>query len=440
MERLESMSTRECSSIQENHQEATLPSTFSESGQGVTESREAAPRIRARHVLILGALTAFGPLSTDMYLPSLPSVSHDLHAAMSLTQITLTACILGLSIGQVITGPISDRYGRRRPLLIGIALFALISLLCMVAPSVAVLTILRFIQGIAGATGLVLALAIARDLYSGITLARCISLLMTVNFLAPIIAPVLGGQLLRFTSWRGVFVTLALISVVFFLASAFGLDETLEASRRQRGGIATTLRAIRDLLADRRFVGYALSSGFAFTAAIVYISVSPFILENLYGLSPQLFSLVFGVNALGLAGMSQISAKLVNRASPRKLLLWGTVAIAVAAAALLVMVLSGIGLVGVLPALFVITASLGLIAPNATALALADTSSQTAGSASALLGMLQFSIGAIVAPLVGLGGNDTAVPMAAVMAAFSIAAFVVYLVLCRPARIYGQAE
>jgi len=434
------MSTRNFSSKHQSNQQAMLSPSAEGTKQTVTESKETSTRVRARHVLILGGLTAFGPLSTDMYLPSLPTVSHDLGATMSLTQITLTACILGLSLGQMIAGPISDALGRRRPLLIGIAIFALASLLCIVAPSVTVLTILRFVQGLAGASGIVIALAIARDLYSGIALARCISLLMMVNFLAPIIAPIFGGQLLRFSSWRGVFVTLALISVVFLLASAFGFGETLPADSRQSGGISATFRAFRNLLADRRFVGYALSCSFAFAAGIVYISVSPFILENIYGLSPQLFSLLFGINALGLAIMAQVSARLVGRVSPQKLLTWGVATIAIAATALLMGILSGIGLAGVLASFFVMTASLGFIAPNATALALANTNTRTAGSASALLGVLQFSIGAVAAPLVGLGGTTTAVPMAAAIAVFGLATLVTLIVFCRPAQALAEAR
>jgi DHA1 family bicyclomycin/chloramphenicol resistance-like MFS transporter len=391
-------------------------------------------RVRLRHVLILGGLSALGPLSTDMYLPALPTVSQDLDSTTALTQMTLTACILGLALGQVVVGPLSDARGRRQPLLIGIAVFAFTSLLCIVAPNVAVLAILRFLQGLAGAAGLVLALAIARDLYAGLALARCISLLLGVNFLAPIVAPVFGGQLLRFSSWRGVFLTLAGVGVAFLLATAFGLGETLPEDSRQRGGLAAAPKAFRELLASRRFVGCALASSFAFAAGIVYISVSPFVLETVYGLSPQVFSLVFGVNALGLAATAQVGARLVGRLSPQTLLTWGVAAIAVAGTALLVVVLVGIGLMAVLPILFVLTASLGLLAPNAAALALADTDTRTAGSASALLGVLQFSVGAVVAPLVGLGGTATAFPMSAVIATFGLASLVVFLAFYRPVR------
>lgn len=430
------MTTGKLLATQQSDQEMPISSANTGTEQLAAESGEGATliRVRARHVLILGGLTALGPLSTDMYLPSLPTVSHDLGATMSQTQITLTACILGLALGQVISGPISDALGRRRPLLIGIAVYALTSLLCIAAPSIGALAVLRFLQGVAGAAGLVIALAIARDLYSGLTLARSISLLMTVNFLAPIVAPVLGSQLIVFTSWHGIFISQALIGIVFLLAVTFGLSETLEASRRQSGGITTLLSAFRGLLTDRRFVGYALSSSFAFSAGIVYISVSPFILQNIYGLSPQIFGFLFGINALGLTIMSQVSAKLIGRVSPQRLLTWGIAAIALAGATLLLVVLSGTNLFGVLLSFFVITASLGFIAPNATALALANTTARTAGSASALLGVLQFSIGAVVAPLVGIGGTTTAVPMAGVIAGFGIATLITFIVFCRPAR------
>lgn len=398
----------------------------------VIASAERSTPIRALHVLILGGLSALGPLSTDMYLPALPALSRELGATMAQTQLTLSAGILGLSLGQVIAGPSSDALGRRRPLLIGVAAFALTSLLCIIAPSVAILTILRFVQGVAGAAGIAIALAIVSDLYAGSVQARVFSLLMLVSGLAPIIAPVIGSQLLTFTSWHGIFIMLALIGIGLLLAVTFGLGETLPAARRQSGGLAASLRAFRDLLINRQFVGYAFASGFAFAAGIVYISVSPFILQNIYDISPQQIGIVFGINALGLVIMAQVGGKLVGRVSSQTLLAWGVATLAIGTTALLGVVLGGIGLLGILPALFVAIASLGLIAPNATTLALANTA--MAGSAAALLGVVQFSIGAIAAPLVGLAGTATAVPMAAAIAAFGIATLVVFIVFCRPER------
>ena len=426
------MSQEYSATKQPNRQPTTATSMPVTGAQIGTASKGSANSIRWRHVLILGGLSALGPLSTDMYLPALPTISRGLGGTMAQTQLTLSAGILGLALGQVIAGPISDTRGRRGPLLVGLVAYAFASLLCIVAPSIAALTVLRFVQGLAGASGIVIALAIVNDLYTGLVQARFFALLMQISGLAPILAPMIGSQLLTFTSWRGVFVTLAIIGVMLFLA-AFSLGETLPLDRRQGGGRLALFHTFRDLLTDRRFVGYALASGFAFAAAIVYISVSPFILQNIYGFLPQRLGLVFGINALGLVIMAQIGARLVGRVAPQTLLTWGLVANTVGGLSLLGVVLSGVGLVGVLPSLFVIVASLGLIAPNATALALANT--RTAGSASALLGVLQFSIGALTAPLVGLGGTTTAVPMAATIVMFGIAALVTFIVLCRPTQL-----
>lgn len=378
--------------------------------------------LRLQRLVILGALSAFGPLSIDMYLPALPRLARDFGESASETQLTLSACLLGLALGQVIAGPISDSLGRRRPLLAGVAAYALASLLCVIAPSVAALVALRFVQGLAGAAGIVIARAVVRDLHAGVAAARYFSLLMLVNGLAPILAPIIGGQILRWTDWRGVFVTLAVIGAALALAVAAGLRETLPPDRRHRGGIPGTLTTFRRLLSERAFVGYALASGLAFAAMFAYISGSPFVLQEIYGVSPQLFSLMFGMNAFGIMLAGQTNARLVGRVAPRRLLVAGLGAQAVGGAALLVVVGTGIGLWGILPALFVVVASIGLVSPNATSLAMEDHP-RTAGSASALLGVLQYAVGAAAAPLVGLGGR-TALPMALVIAACTFGASV----------------
>ena len=387
---------------------------------------------RARLVVILGALSAFAPLSIDMYLPALPVLGRDFGAGAAQIQLTLSSCLLGLALGQMVAGPLSDALGRRRPLLIGVAAYALASLLCVVAPSVGALIVLRFVQGAAGAAGIVISRAVVRDLHAGVAAARFFSLLMLVNGLAPILAPVVGGQLLRVTSWRGVFVVLAAIGVGLFLATAAGLRETLPAGSRHGGGLGATLVTFRRLLADRSFVGYALSGGLAFAAMFAYISGSPFVLQGIYGVSPQLFSIMFGLNALGLMVAGQINGRLVGMVSPRRLLGAGVTASAVGSVSLLVVVVAGLGLTGVLPALFVVVASLGFVLPNATALALSGHP-QTAGSASALLGVLQFTVGAIAAPLVGLGGAHTALPMALVIAALGLSALAAFWFLAKGA-------
>ncbi len=396
-------------------------------GQGESGEEPAAQRPAAR-ILILGALTAFGPLSIDMYLPALPSLTRDFGTSPSQVQLTLSACLLGLAAGQLVAGPLSDVLGRRRPLLVGLAGYAVASLLCAVAPTAPALVGLRFAQGCAGAAGIVIARAIVRDLYSGIALARFFSLLMLVNGLAPILAPLFGAQLLRVTPWRGVFVALAVIGGGLLIAAAAGLRETLPPQRRQAGGMGATLTTFRGLLGDRAFMGYALSCGLAFAAMFSYISGSSFVLQDIYGVSPQLFSVLFGLNALGLVAMGQVNGWLVGRVSPRRLLRLGLRATALGGLALLAIVAGGVGLVGVLPALFVVVASLGLILPNASTLALASHP-HSAGSASALLGVLQYAVGAAAAPLVGLGGSMTALPMAMVIAVLGCCALAAYTLL-----------
>lgn len=399
-------------------------------GQRRANARRTENRIRPLDVLILGGLGALGPLANDMYVPSLPALSHDLLATTSQAQMTLSAFILGLALGQIVAGPISDARGRRWPLMIGLVIYVVTSLLCMAAPSISVLILLRFLQGVAGAAGIAIALAIVSDSYTGITQARFFSLLMQINGIAPMVAPIIGGQLLRFTSWHGVFGVLALFGALMLLAVFFGQRETLPINQRQSGGIAATLTAFRDLLSDRRFLGYALSCGFAFTACIIYISVSPFILQNMYGVSPQLLGIIFGINAFGIVIMAQINSRLVGRISSQTLLTWGYAILATGGIATFAATISGLGLLGLIPAFLLLASSLGLIMPNATTLALANT--RAAGSASALLGVLQFAIGALVAPIVGLGGSASALPMGAAIAGFAIATLVTFLILCRP--------
>ncbi len=386
---------------------------------------------RARLVVILGALSAFGPLAIDMYLPGLPALLTDFDTGASQIQLTLSACLLGLAIGQLVAGPLSDAYGRRPPLLIGLAGFAIVSLLCAVAPNIYVLIGLRFAQGFTGAAGIVIGRAIVRDLHSGRAAARFFSLLMLINGLAPILAPLIGGQVLRVTSWRGVFVVLAIIGVLLFLAGFLGIREPLPPARRQGGGLAGTLRTFRRLATDRSFIGYAAALGLAIAAMFAYIAGSPFVLQAIYGVSPQLFSLMFGVNALGIIVASQINGLLIGRVPLKRLLAGGI--IANAGGGILLLLVIGVfdgGLGPVLGALFLVVASLGFILPNATALAIAAHPT-VAGSASALLGLLQYTFGAIAAPLVGVAGEETALPMAIVIAALGAAALLVYLVIVR---------
>jgi DHA1 family bicyclomycin/chloramphenicol resistance-like MFS transporter len=309
------------------------------------------------------------------------------------------------------------------------------------APDVYTLTAARVLQGLAGAAGLVISRAIVRDLYSGSALAKFFSMLMLVNGLAPILAPVIGGQLTRFTSWRGVFAVLAVIGVVLLLAAVFGLEETLPGEARHNGGLGHTLRTFRTLSADRRFMGYILTGGFAFAAMFSYISGSPFVLESIHGVSPQVFSLIFGTNALGIIAVGAIGGRFVGRVAPERLLGAG-LAMTFIGGALLLAVTAGFhgSLVGTLPALFLVVTSIGLIMPQVTALALSGYEPAVAGAASAMIGTGQYLFGALAAPLVGLGGKGTAMPMALVIATLSTLAVLTRVLLVRASAVEAEEE
>jgi DHA1 family bicyclomycin/chloramphenicol resistance-like MFS transporter len=303
------------------------------------------------------------------------------------------------------------------------------SLLCAFSPSIAVLIGLRFLQGLGGSAGIVIARAVVRDLYDGVAAARFFSRLMLVSGLAPILAPIVGGQLLRVTNWRGVFVVLALIGGVLLLGVVVGVPETWPPARRHGGGLADRLRGMGILVADRQLLGYALACGLAFAAMFAYISGSPFVVENIYGASPQLFSLAFAANAFGLAAAGQVNGRLVGSIAPRRLLTFGLGLTSGAGLTLLAVVLSGApGLPTLLVPLFVLVASLGFVMPNATALALSGHP-EAAGSASALVGSIQYVVGALVAPLVGIAGSYTAVPMAIVISALGVGAMTALLTM-----------
>lgn len=383
--------------------------------------------------LVLGALTAFGPVSMDLYLPALPELARDFDTHESNVQLTLTACLVGLAVGQALAGPISDALGRKRPLLIGVAVYGAASAACAAAASLGLLTAARLLQGFAGAAGIVIARAVVRDLYSGVEAARYFSLLMLVTGVAPILAPFVGAQLLHLTSWRGLFVALAAYGVALIAAVALWVRETLPEERRVTGGARQTARAFRIVARDRDVIGYSLACGFMFAAMFAYISGSPFVLQGVYGLSPAEFGVAFGVNSIGIVTASQLGRRLLLRYSERRILGTALAFATTAGLALLGASWLELGLAGVLVPLFCVISCIGLVFPTATSLAMANHP-DLAGTASGLLGVLQFVLGAVTAPLVGLAGTDTAVPMAAVIAALTVAALLAFRVLPRPVR------
>ncbi|MFI2225133.1 multidrug effflux MFS transporter [Streptomyces fradiae] len=406
--------------------------------EGRTAPAPAVPAARRAGLLVtlvLGGLTALPPLSMDMYLPALPEVTGSLGAPAATVQLTLTACLAGMALGQLVVGPMSDKWGRRRPLLIGMVVYVLATAACALAPNAALLVSFRLLQGLAGAAGIVIARAVVRDLYDGVEMARFFSTLMLISGVAPVVAPLIGGQILRVTDWRGVFHVLTVVGLLLTLVVWKWLHETLPPARRHDGGVGSALRTMRGLLADRVFTGYMLSGGFAFAALFAYISASPFVVQEIYGASPQTFSLLFGVNSVGLVAVGQINGKLlVGRVSLDKALATGLAVITLASAALLLMtggVFGPVGLVPVAAGLFVLMSAMGLAMPNTNAQALMRTP-HAAGSASALLGTCSFLVGAVASPLVGIAGEHTAVPMALVQLVCALAAVGCFLGLCRP--------
>jgi MFS transporter, DHA1 family, multidrug resistance protein len=394
----------------------------------------------ARTVVVLGLLSTFGPLSLDLYLPALPELAQDLNASASAAQLSITACLVGLALGQLVAGPLSDRLGRRRPLIVGLVGFVLASVACALAPSVGVLVVLRFIQGLAGAAGLVISRAIARDLYSGRALMIFFSRLILVAGLAPVIAPILGGQLSRIMSWRGIFGVLAGFGAVLLLAGWLGLRETLPPERRIVGGFSKTLHGYNTLLHDRFFVGCALSSGLAGASMFAYIAGSTFVLQRIYGMSPQGFSLVFGSISLALVIAAQVGGRLALVWPLTRVLGFGLAVNLLGATFLLVTVSIGLPLAVLVAALSVMVSAIGLIFPTANALAMADYP-DLAGTASSLQGLSQFVFGAIAAPLVGIAGEQTALPLGIVTTTASVCAITGFIGLVLPvvrARKSGQ--
>jgi DHA1 family bicyclomycin/chloramphenicol resistance-like MFS transporter len=424
-------------------QGASTPPTAQAAGP---EAEPAAPSVRRTGLLvtlILGGLTATPPLAMDMYLPSLPEVTKSLHAPAATVQLTLTACLLGMALGQLVAGPMSDRWGRRRPLLIGLVAYVVSTVLCAFAPTVELLVAFRLAQGLAGAAGIVIARAVVRDLYDGVAMARFFSTLMLIGGVAPIVAPLIGGQILRVTDWRGVFVVLTVVGTVLTAFVWAKLPETLPAVERHSGGVGEALHSMRRLLADLPFTGFMLAGGFAFAALFAYISASPFVIQEIYGASPQTFSLLFGLNSVGLVAVGQINGKLlVGRVRLDRALGAGLAVVIAAATALLLMATGVFGKAGLAPvaaALFVLMSAMGVTLPNAQALALMRTK-HAAGAASALLGTSSFLIGAVASPLVGIAGEHTAVPMAVVQLAAALVALACFVGMCRPWNRRASAE
>jgi DHA1 family bicyclomycin/chloramphenicol resistance-like MFS transporter len=393
--------------------------------------RPAAPPInrsrrrRAEILVLLGALAAMGPAAIDMYVPALPQIAADLDVSVASTQLTLTTFLIGLGIGQLVSGPLSDVFGRRPPLLASIAVYATAGVACALANAVPVLACARFAQGLAAAAGVVISRAIIRDLYGGPGLARSYSRLYLIVGIAPIVAPVVGTQVLRFTSWRGIFVILFCFAAALLVAAAVRLPETLPRERRTPADFRSTATSFRYLLAHRGLVGYAVTLGCGTGALVAAVSGAPFVVQDVYGESPQVYGFLVLLGGLAVVSANQLNARLVRTVGSDRLLLFGLAAAVLAGCTALTA--GNAGLVPFVACFVGLFAAYGFILANATALALRDQAA-LAGSAAALLGLVQYGTGALAAPLAGLVGGGSVVPLGIVVSCFAVAGTVGALV------------
>jgi DHA1 family bicyclomycin/chloramphenicol resistance-like MFS transporter len=391
-----------------------------------------------RLAILLGGLSALGPLAIDMYLPSFPAISRELSASPSAVQLTVALYFVGLAIGQAFYGPLSDRFGRRRPLLVGLLLFIMGSIGCAYAHNVAALIGLRLIQALGGCAAMVITRAVVRDLFDARDSMHILSLLMLVMGVAPILAPLVGGQLLIHFGWRAVFWVIAAGGALGFVAVQALLPDSLHDDHRTRHTPGEVVRIYGTLMRDRAYMAQVLAGGLSIAGMFAYIAGSPFVFIDLYHVPAERFGLFFGSNALGLITASQINGRLSRRTTPAAVL---RVVIPVAMAASLVLLVATVtgrgGFPGIVVPLFVFVSSLGFILPNTTVLAM-DHHGRVAGSASALYGVFQFGLGAVAGGLVGLLNNGTALPLGAVIALCGVTAFIAHAAAPRPRAAHGN--
>ena len=379
--------------------------------------------------VFLGMMTAMAPLSTDMYLPSLPVMQADFGISASLVQMTLTMTMLGMALGQIFAGPVSDYYGRKKPLLIGMAAFTAATLGCVLAENIVAFLCFRFVMGFAGASGIVVSKAIARDVCEGPELTRFFAMLMMVNGLAPIIAPVIGGQILLFTTWRGVFVTLVAIGFVLLLAT-LAYKETLSPEKRL-AGIRASFAKFPQLLKNRYFLGHCLLQCFVFGGFFSYLSGSSFVFQNIFQVSPQVYSLIFGGIGVGLMVAGALPARLAGRVPDEKMLQTAMLISFFGSVLLFVGFWFEVGLAVILPILFFTITPLSVLGASSFSLAL-SRQGKNAGTASALLGFSSMILGGCMMPLVGIAGEHTAIPMCVMMIAGYGLGYIIYLLMVAP--------
>jgi MFS transporter, DHA1 family, multidrug resistance protein len=388
---------------------------------------------RVLYVVVLGALVALGPFTIDLYLPAFPAVAEALDASESAIQLTLTATMIGFGLGQLVVGPWSDTVGRRLPLILATVVHVGASVGVAFAPDITWVLVFRVLQGIGAAGGGVVAMATVRDLFGGQPLVRMLSRLALVTSLAPILAPVIGSQLLRLLDWRGLFLALAAYGVLIVVLAATLIAETLPPERRRVRGHSTTAERYRAVLSDRVFVGVALIAGLLFSGLFAYLSASSFLFQDLYGFDPQQYGILFAVNSIGLAVSSQVASRLMRRFPPARILVVSLPTMAIAGFVIAASATLGLGLVPVLVSIFVFLSCAGLSFPCIQVTALAPHGAE-AGTAAALLGAINFGLASSAAPIVGLFGTQTAIPMGLAMGIALTAATALLWIVVRPLR------
>ncbi|AMO08535.1 transporter [Mycolicibacterium neoaurum] len=404
-----------------------------------TETRTDGAPNRLRMIAVLGLMVALGPLTIDMYLPALPRIAQDLTVSSSMVQLTLTGTLAGLALGQLVIGPLSDSLGRRLPLMAGIAIHIVASLICLFAPNIAVLGAGRVLQGFGAAAASVVAVAVVGDLYVDNVAATVMSRLILVLGVAPVIAPSLGAAVLLHASWHWVFAVLVVLAAALLLLAALALPETLPVSHRRPLQVRGIARTYAGLLRDPRFVTLVAVAGLSMAGLFGYISAAPFVLQGDYGLNQQMFALVFAGGAVVLIGSTQFNVVLLRRFAPQQIMVAALGVSVVAGIVFIALAFTGAaGLTGFLVPVMVILGAMGLVLPNAPAVAL-SRHSEAAGTSAALLGAAQFGIGAAVAPLVGVLGNSE-FALALVMLVGSGVALLGLLTVGAPAQQDGSAS
>ncbi|ULL14969.1 MFS transporter [Paenibacillus sp. H1-7] len=387
-------------------------------------------KLSLRLALILAAFSALGPFTVDMYLASLPQIMDYFGTNASMIQASLTASLLGLGLGQMVMGPLSDSYGRRTPLLISMILYIVTSIGCAFVPNIESFIVLRFIQGAAASAGLVISRAIARDRYSGVEMTKFISQLTMISSVAPLVSPNVGSAVTSFSSWDAVFVFLGILGILLTGITIWGLEESLPVQHRVPSNFRALMRNYHRLFRDRTFIGYALVNGILFAGVFAFVAGTPFIYQNMFGVSPQLFSILFAMNGLAIMIGSQVVKRVAGRLTERNIVRIGLSLSFLSASAILIAVLSKGSLSAIFVSTFLFAVSIGIIGPVSVTLAM-ESHGRIAGSASAVIGTFHYALGAVSAPLVGIAGENSAVPFGIVILTTSLLAIVSYIVLIR---------